>query len=305
MKILLTGSNGLLGQKIIDLLLSRPDITFIATAKGENRHPQKDTFIYESVELNEDAKWQSLFETYRPDALIHGGAMTQVDVCEDEREMCDKVNVAAVQGLAQLCKDFGTHLIHVSTDFVFDGKKGYYNEADLPAPVNYYGLSKWKAEQAIFASGAKAAILRTILLYGVTYGLTRSNIMLWVKQSLEQGKKITVVNDQLRCPTLAQDLAWACVETAIRGATGIYHICGPEQMDIVTLAKRVATFWKLDTNLIGEINSETLKQRAKRPPHTAFQLDKAKKDLGYCPHSLEEGLAIVAEELNSFTLIKC
>lgn len=300
MKILLTGSNGLLGQKIIDQLLLRSDITLIATAKGENRHPAQGTFIYESVDLNDAQKWQRIFETYRPDALIHGGAMTQVDICEDEREMCDKVNVDAVALLSALCKQFQTHLIHVSTDFIFDGKKGYYTETDLPAPVNYYGLSKWKAEQAVFASGAKAAILRTILLYGVTYGLSRSNIVLWVKQSLAQGKAITVVNDQSRCPTLAQDLAAACIAAATKGATGIYHICGPEQMNILTLAKRVANFWHLDANLIGEIRSETLKQRATRPPHTAFHLDKARKELDYSPHSLEEGLAIVDAELQTF-----
>lgn len=302
MKILLTGSNGLLGQKIIDQLLLRKDITLIATAKGENRHPEKGKFIYESVDLNDDERWLEVFEQYRPDALIHGGAMTQVDICEDERDACDKVNVEAVRTLAMLCKYFGTHLIHVSTDFIFDGKKGYYNEDDLPAPVNYYGLSKWKAEQAVFAAGAKSAILRTILLYGVTYGLSRSNIVLWVKQSLEQGKKITVVNDQSRCPTLAQDLAWACIQTALLGATGIYHICGPEQMDIVTLAKRAATFWHLDTNLIGEIDSETLKQRAKRPPHTAFHLSKAKQELDYYPRTLEEGLEILTKELKTMTL---
>ncbi len=300
MKILLTGSNGLLGQKIIDDLLLRTDITLIATAKGENRHPAKGSFIYESVDLNDDEKWLEIFENYRPDALIHGGAMTQVDICEDERVMCDKVNVDATTLLSMLCKHFNTHLIHVSTDFIFDGKKGYYTETDLPAPVNYYGLSKWKAEQAVFASGAKAAILRTILLYGVTYGLSRSNIVLWVKQSLEQGKAITVVKDQSRCPTLAQDLAAACIAAAISGATGIYHICGPEQMDIVTLAKRVANFWHLDANLIGEISSETLKQRATRPPHTAFHLGKANMELDYYPRSLEEGLAIVDAELKAF-----
>ncbi len=300
MKILLTGSNGLLGQKIIDLLLTENNITLIATAKGENRHPKQGSFIYESADLNDNQRLEALFAQYSPNAVIHGGAMTQVDICEDEREMCDKVNVEATQNLAHLCKKYKAHLIHVSTDFIFDGEKGYYHETDLPAPVNYYGLSKWKAEQAIFATGANAAILRTILLYGVTYGLSRSNIVLWVKQSLEQGKKITVVNDQSRCPTLAQDLAAACIQAALRKATGIYHICGPERMDILTLAKRVARFWKLDENLIGEIDSATLKQRAKRPPHTAFYLDKAQKDLGYKPHSLEEGLAIVAEEIKIF-----
>lgn len=301
MKIILTGSNGLLGQKIIDQLLNDTSITLIATAKGENRHPIQHGYIYKSMDLTDAAGWEALMKQHQPDVILNAGAMTQVDVCEDEKAMCDAVNVTAVATLCALCKTYGAHLIHVSTDFIFDGEKGaYYNEEDLPNPVNYYGLSKWKAEQVIAATGVDAGILRTILLYGVIHGLSRSNIVLWVKQSLEQGKKITVVGDQSRCPTLAEDLATACISAAKLKAKGIYHISGPEQMSILTLAKRVAKFWQLDESLIGEIDSISLNQRAKRPPHTGFSLEKARKELKYNPHTLEEGFAILQQQLQSF-----
>lgn len=302
MRIILTGSNGLLGQKIVTLLANKADIELIASAKGENRLPLQGGYTYEDADLTDKARWEQLFAQYRPDVLISSGAMTQVDVCEDEREMCDRVNVEAVAHFCQLCKQYGTHLVHISTDFIFDGEKtdGYYDEADTPNPVNYYGLSKLKAEEVIAKAGVNVAILRTILLYGVVGGLSRSNIVLWVKQSLEAGKRITVVNDQMRCPTLAEDLTAATVSAALRKATGIFHVCGPERMTILALAKRVARFWKLDESLIGEIDSPSLNQRAKRPPRTAFRLDKAQKLLGYQPHGLEEGLAILDEQLAAY-----
>jgi dTDP-4-dehydrorhamnose reductase len=301
MKIILTGSNGLLGQKIMDQLLQDPEVNLIATAKGENRYPIQTGYQYESVDLTDAARWKTIFEKYQPDVIINGGAMTQVDVCEDEKSLCDAINVGSVAILCDLCKTFGTHLIHVSTDFIFDGEKGeLYKEEDLPQPVNYYGMSKWKAEQVIAASGVNAAILRTILLYGVVHGLSRSNIVLWVKQSLEQGKKITVVEDQSRCPTLAEDLATACISAAKLTAKGIYHISGPEQMSVINLARRVAKFWHLDDTLISEIDSLSLNQRAKRPPHTGFNLEKAQKTLQYYPHTLEEGLAILDKQLQQY-----
>ena len=302
MKLLLTGSNGLLGQKIIDIVVQHPHITLIATAKGVSRYSSTDKFIYEEADLSNSEQLVALFLKHQPDVVIHGGAMTQVDVCEDEREMCDKINVDAVKVLIALCEAYEAHLIHVSTDFIFDGTKpdGYYAENDTPNPVNYYGLSKLKAEEAIQKSSIKWTIIRTILLYGVVYGLSRSNIVLWVKNSLEQGKKITVVADQSRCPTLAEDLAAACVSAAIKKAEGIYHVCGPEKMNMFELAHRVATFWKLDASLISAINSETLNQRAKRPPQTAFDLTKTRHDLDYNPHSLEEGFAVLEEQLKAW-----
>ncbi|GAB4421263.1 MAG: dTDP-4-dehydrorhamnose reductase [Bacteroidia bacterium] len=295
--ILLTGSNGLLGQKIVSLLAGRPDTTLIATARGDNRHPLRTGYIYEDADLTEATRWQALFETYRPDVLIHTAAMTLVDVCEDDHVGCDAINVDAVATLVALCRQYDTHLVHISTDFVFDGAAGPYRESDVPNPVNYYGLSKLRAEQLILDSGLPAAILRTILLYGATPAMSRSNIVLWVKSSLEAGKSIQIVNDQWRSPTLAEDLAAASVLAADQRARGIYHISGPDWLGVHELAYRVADFWQLDASLISETRSDLLRQRAMRPPRTGFVLDKARYELGYRPHLLDEGLALLHTQL--------
>ena len=166
------------------------------------------------------------FEEFQPTDLIHTAAMTQVDACEDDKEQCIKINVEAVENLANLCKEFQTRLIHISTDFVFDGKNGPYKEDDEPNPISFYGDSKLKAEQVIEKSGADHAILRTMLLYGITPDMSRSNIVLWARKSLMEEQAIRVVNDQVRCPTLAEDLASASVAAVMKEAKGIYSYFG-------------------------------------------------------------------------------
>ncbi len=296
-RILLTGSNGLLGQKLVSLLAERPQIKLIASSRGINRHALRGGYHYEPLDLLDPKGWATLFQDMQPTELIHSAAMTLVDQCETDRKTCDQYNVEAVKMLVDLCKTHGTRFIHISTDFIFDGAQGPYREEDLPNPVNYYGGAKLRAEQLIQESGLSWAILRTMLLYGITPAMSRSNIVLWAKKSLEEGQTIRVVNDQFRCPTLAEDLASGTLAALMKQAKGIYHISGPEMMSISSLVRKVAAHWSLDENLIEEIESHTLQQAAKRPPKTGFIILKAQTELGYQPHSLVQGLSIVDRQI--------
>jgi dTDP-4-dehydrorhamnose reductase len=225
--------------------------------------------------------------------------MTNVDACESNQEACEKLNVTAVASLATLCKEFNIQLVHLSTDFIFDGADGPYSEDDSPNPLSFYGQSKWKAEQVIVASGCTYAILRTIIVYGVAAAMSRSNIVLWAKNALEKGETISVVNDQWRMPTLAEDLAAACIAAVQKEAQGVFHVSGKDLMNMVELVQQVADFWHLDRTLIKPINSASLNQAAKRPPKTGFVLAKAISQLGYQPHSFIEGLALVDAQLKA------
>ncbi|MEO0468633.1 MAG: NAD(P)-dependent oxidoreductase [Bacteroidota bacterium] len=296
-RIILTGSNGLLGQKIVPLLASLPNVSLLATSRGPDRHPLQSGYTYTDIDLTDHTAWETLFKDFQPTDVINSAAITQVDLCETEKEICDAVNVHAVSNLVKRCQEHRSRLLHISTDFVFDGQNGPYRETDQPNPVNYYGHSKWQAEQLILKSGISHVILRTMLLYGVSVGMSRSNIVLWAKKSLEEGKDIRVVDDQLRCPTLVEDLALATVTAAMRQVEGIYHISGAEPMPIIDIAYAVADYWKLDRNLISKIDSPSLNQAARRPPITGFIIDKARKDLDYQPHSLQEGFALVNQQL--------
>jgi dTDP-4-dehydrorhamnose reductase len=191
------------------------------------------------------------------------------------------------------------HLIHLSTDFIFNGTHGPVTEEETPEPLSYYGHSKWKAEQLVMQQANSWAVARTVLVYGIVSDMSRSNIVLWAKGALESGKTINVVCDQFRTPTLAEDLASGCALIADKKAQGIFNISGRDYMSVFDLVYKVATYWKLDKSLLNMSTSEGIKQPAKRPPITGFILDKAIKELGYKPHSFEEGLAVLDQQLKA------
>ena len=295
--ILTTGSNGLLGQKLTEKILTEGRVKLVATSKGINRYPVKAGYEYAEMDILNPQQVSEVIDKYQPDAIIHTAAMTNVDTAEADKELCYQLNVVAVQNLLSLCEEKNIQLIHLSTDFVFDGEEGPYKEDDPVNPVSYYGESKVLAEEIIKKSTANWVVIRTILVYGITSDMSRSNIVLWAKGALEKGLPINVVNDQWRMPTLAEDLAEACLLAVEKKAKGIYHVSGKDYMSIVDLVRKVADYWVLDQSIISEISSESLNQTAKRPVRTGFVLDKTIRELGYNPHSFEEGLKIVDEQI--------
>jgi dTDP-4-dehydrorhamnose reductase len=296
-KILITGSNGLLGQKIVKMLIDKNAAKVIATSNGSNRLSYQEGYEYYPLDITNEKDVMSLIEKVKPDTVINTAAMTNVDACETDHELCWKVNVEGVKNLINACEKVKAHLIHLSTDFIFDGLNGPYKEDDSPNPLSYYGKSKLEAENLVKHSSPRWTIIRTIIIYGIADNMSRSNVVLWAKGALEKGQKINVVDDQFRSPTLAEDLAQACISAALKRATGIYHISGKEIMSIYQLVERVADFFTLDKNLISKVRSDSLNQPAKRPPYTGFIIEKAEKELDYKPHTLEQGLKILKEQL--------
>jgi dTDP-4-dehydrorhamnose reductase len=295
-RILVTGANGLLGQKLTAILQRDPAVHTIATSKGKLSYDlEKGTHL--ELDISDASQVNQVLQETRPEIVINTAAMTQVDLCETERELCWKSNVEAVKHLIASCQKANIHLIHVSTDFIFDGTRGPLDETEKPAPVNFYGESKLEAEKLLQNSSISWCILRTVLVYGVTRDMSRSNIVLWVKKSLEEGKAIQVVNDQWRTPTLAEDLAEGCYLAAKKKAKGIYHISGKDLLSPYDIAIQTAEFFKLDKSLISPSDSTKFKQPARRPLKTGFIIDKAREILGYEPHSFKDGLAIVASQI--------
>jgi len=299
MKILITGSNGLLGQKLVHQLKADETVELIATARGENRLNDQNGYRYYSMDISDLSSILEVFEAEKPEVVIHTAAMTHVDQCEQDKEGCLKLNVEAVQYMIAACSKYQSHLVHLSTDFIFEGNEGPLDEDAIPAPISFYGESKLRAEQLIQASSLSHAILRTVLVYGVAENMSRSNIVLWAKGALAKGAPINVVNDQYRTPTLAEDLAQGSILAAKQKAQGIYNISGPDFFNIIDMVKEIARFWGLDESLINEVSSDTLNQPAKRPPKTGFKIDKAKRELGYVPHNFQEGLSLVDKQINA------
>lgn len=296
MKILLTGANGLLGQKLLTLLQNQDDIDLLATSRGASRFLHKN-IAYESLDIENREQVRDVVDRFKPDVLIHTAAMTNVDTCEKDREGCWKANVTAVEHLLEAAEHHNTFFIHLSTDFIFSGDDGPYAEEAEAQPVNYYGESKLASEEVVKKAKTPWAIVRTVLVYGITPGLSRSNIILWVKDGLENGKPLQIVDDQVRSPTLAEDLAAGCLLVARKRAEGIWHISGKDILTPYEMAIKTADFFELDKSFINRTDSTRFTQPAKRPPKTGFIISKAIEQLGYRPHSFEEGIALLAEQI--------
>ena len=289
-KVVITGSNGLLGQSLLKLLLQEKDTYKVfGFSRGENRSG-RDDFSYVSIDITNEENLKETLLDIQPDFIINTAAMTQVDDCEGNKEACDLLNVTVVKWLAEISDEINAHLIHLSTDFIFDGIKGNYKETDTPNPLSYYGLSKLKSEEILLNSKINYTILRTILVFGKVYDMSRSNIVLWVKSMLEKGKEITIVDDQFRTPTYVEDLALACKISMDKKATGIFNISSNELLSVYEIAQQIADAFHLDKSLIKPISTSTLNQTAPRPAKTGFDLSKTNKVLEFYPKSFKEDL---------------
>lgn len=291
MKILITGANGLLGQHLLKLLLEK-NHRVIATSKGPSRLPftQNDQYTYLQLDVTDGPQVNQTILHFHPDVILHCAAMTQVDACEENKIDCWNVNVTATRFVLDAAKEIKARFIFLSTDFVFDGLHGPYAEDAQTNPVNYYGSSKLGAEKAVVESGLNWTIIRTVLVTGNPLNGTRKNIITWVKDKLERGEKIRMVDDQFRTPTFVEDLATGIVLALEKNAQGIYHISGKDPLTPYHIAIETARILQLDESLIEKTDSPSLSHLALRPPRTGFVIKKAQADLGYQPRSFAESL---------------
>jgi len=290
MKILVTGANGLLGQCLVGLLLQE-GYSMVATGRGPSRLPAATAAkcVYYDVDITDEWAVHELFVNEAPELVVHAAAMTQVDECQLHQERCEAVNVKATAQLVLEAEAMSRHFIYISTDFVFDGQNGPYAEDDVQNPISWYGFTKVQAESVVETSEIAWTIVRTCLVYGDTPG-GRSNIISWVKQSLEAGKAIKVVSDQWRTPTYVEDLARGILLVIQKNATGVYHISGRDRLSPYAMALETAALAGLDASLIERVDASVFSQPAKRPPVTGFDITKAVTELGYEPLTFAEGL---------------
>lgn len=290
MKILITGSNGLLGQKIVKQLLKR-NISFLATSNGKNRNTDCPDTHYQPMDICNAHQVNEIVTAFRPTHIIHTAAMTNVDACELNPEECRQINVVGTENTFRAAIAISAHFQLLSTDFVFDGVKGNYSEEDEAGPLSSYAQSKVDAEDLLLKGNySNYSVVRTIIVYGNGINLSRSNLFLWAKDALPKGESMNIVDDQFRAPTWADDLAWGCIRICELNETGIYHLSGPETYSIYEIVEKIARFYGYPTTGLNKIASSTLNQPAKRPPRTGFNLSKAKRILNYQPKTIEETL---------------
>ncbi len=290
MKVLVTGANGFLGYYLVEQLLAK-NIPVTATGKGECRLPftHDKNFQYLEMDFTNPFSVHDVFENVKPDVVVHSGAMSKPDECESNQILAYLVNVEGTVQLLINAADSKSFFVFISTDFVFDGERGMYNEDDIPNPVNYYGRTKLEAEEAVKDYEFEWAIVRTVLVYGKNHS-GHNNILKIVKEKLEKGEEYSVVDDQLRTPTYVEDLAKGIVSIIEKKATRIFHLSGKDILTPYQMAIKAAEYLQLDSSVIKRVTADSFSQPAKRPLKTGFIIDKARKQLNYDPLSFEEGL---------------
>ena len=293
-RILITGANGMLGQRtIFNLALAKNYELLGVSLEDEAVFSNVD---YKCVDLTNRDDFKQVVYNFCPDFIINTAAFTNVDLSETERETAWKVNVKGVEYVAEAARVIDAHVIHISTDYVFDGKRGPYSEKSRTNPLGYYGRTKLASENVLKTSGVFNTIIRTNVLFGIAD--SRPDFVRWVVSSLRAGKKIRIVTDQINNPTFIDDLVQAISKIIEFKKYGLYNIGGREFLSRYDFTIKIADYFQLDKSLIKKIVTEDLNQPAKRPLKSGLLTIKAESEFGFKPHSIEESLAIMKKELS-------
>lgn len=295
-RVLLTGGNGLLGQKLTEIFSQSSAYSVTVTSSQEQSVFGTDSVSYRRLDVADRKAVTSVFEEIQPEVVVNCAAITNVDACETNRETAWNVNVRGVENLIQSAKLAGAKIVQVSTDYVFDGKSGPYAESDRPNPICYYGRTKLASENLIHASGVQHAVVRTMILYGYGRKL-KPNFVTWLVGELRAGKGVRIVDDQMGNPTLADDLAFGILKIIELRRSGLYHISGPELLSRHDFAVRAAKAFDLDRKLIQRVKTASLAQPAPRPLKSGFIMLKASVDLSLSPCGVDRGLSILKNQM--------
>ena len=293
MKLLVTGASGLLGSKIVKSATQSGHNVFSGYVNHlpKNGEPLK-------LDLNNFNSVQKIIKQTKPDTIIHCAALTDVDICETNRDLAKTINIDGTKSVAKAANNIGAFLIFVSTDYVFDGLKGNYTEEDEPKPVNFYGYSKLLGEKAVADNTKDFLITRVSVIYGDTPASGKTNFALWLIKNLLANKEVKILVDQFVSPTLNTNAAEMLLEACEKRLNGIYHMSGASRSSRYDFAINLAEKLNLDKNLIKKTRIEEIHWKAPRPKDSSLNILKAQNTLKTKPMRLNEALIRLKEELN-------
>ena len=292
MRLLITGGSGLLGSKIASIAVRKGYETYT----GYNNH-EATNGIPVKLNICNKREVDKAFEKVKPNAVINAAALTNVDKCEEDKELARRVNIEGIKNIAEASEHHNAFLVHVSTDYVFSGEEGMYKESDEPKPINYYGLTKLEAEKIVTSSNLEWCITRPSVIYGATPAAGKDNFALWVLNKLKNREHMRIITDQWVSPTLNTNLAEMILEIIERKLTGTYHLAGATPLDRYEFTTRIAETFQLDRALIFPSTSNEMKWLAKRPKNTSLNVEKASKKLDNKPLKIREALNMLKEEM--------
>lgn len=292
-KILVIGANGFTGRRILNDLCHKSTYHVVGSSFRDDLYASANHRSYDFIraDIRNKDELNLLFANARPDVVINTSALSVPDYCETHHEEAYLTNVDAVKQMAILCNQYGSRLIHLSTDFVFEGSANrLYTETDTPCPVNYYGFTKWESEQQVIAHCPNHAIARVAIVYGNALPGQHGNIFQLAANRLRSGEILRVVSDQWRTPTFVGDASRGTELLIESSVNGIFHITGKECLTIADIAYRVADFLKLDQTLIHPVTTQEMCEATPRPMFSGLSIEKAENMIDYHPYSINEGL---------------
>lgn len=293
--VLITGSNGLLGQTLASIFSREGDYKVVVSSI-ENLPAIDYGYTYHQLDITNKDQVKNLVADIKPEIIINAAAMTNVDLCETERELCWKLNVDAVKHLIIASRIVNAKVVHYSTDYVFDGMNGPYIEEDIPNPVSFYGRSKLASENALVSSGIDYLIIRTMVLYGVGVNI-KPNFAIWLIDKLKNEQPVNIVTDQIGNATIVDDLAFGTLRLLERNKTGLYNIAGEDILSRYDFTLKMCEVFGFDKRLVLPLLTKELNQPAPRPTNSGLITLKARSELGLNFMSSLEGLRLLKSQL--------
>jgi len=291
LKLLITGASGLYGSKLAQTALAKGMEVYSSDVQSLSVFGNFVKLDVTGKELVEDA-----FKKIKPHVVVHAATLTDVDKCETNKELAWKINVEGTKNIVDAASKVGSFLIYISTDYVFNGESGRYKENDKPDPINYYGLTKLKAEE-IVKTQPEYFIARPSVIYGSTPAAGKVNFALWLIETLRRGERVKIVTDQWNTPTLNSNLAEMTLEVAERKLTGVYHLCGATRVSRLEFSQMIADAFGLDKSLIDPVLSAQFTWPAKRPADSSLDTSKAQSNLKNKPLTMPDALDRLKKEL--------
>ncbi|HBB26012.1 MAG TPA: dTDP-4-dehydrorhamnose reductase [Bacteroidetes bacterium] len=290
--ITIVGAGSTTGAALIPMLLEETDekLQLLSSRPLAYDHERVQMHV---VNVRDKNVLKQTIMAAMPQMVINLAAMTNVDKCESERQMAWDLNVTLVENLARITRVLDAKMVHISTDYVFDGTKGPYTETSVPNPINYYGKSKLAGENICVAGNANSLVIRTNVIYGPPR--ERPDFVRWVLDALDSQTPIRVVDDQIGNPTYVDDLAEVIMRLGMSRRTGLYHAGGADFLSRYDFALKIAEFFKLDPSIISRVTTAELAQPARRPLRLGLISLKAETDLRMRLRGVDSGLTSIRQ----------
>lgn len=290
MKFLVTGSAGLVGRQVVK------DLTESSEKIYSCYHNSKPEFgIPTPLDLLNPENIAKVIEKIKPDVIIHLAAMTNVDLCEKEKDLALKINAKATEIISKQAAKHNSFFVYVSTDYVFDGEKGMKKENDSTNPIDHYGKSKLEGENAVRDLASSWCIARTSTPFGIHP--QKKSFPLFVIENLQAKKEIHVVTNQYTSPTYVPNLSKMIIEVATRQIVGILHVASATRISRYEMAEMIADKLSLDKKLLKPTTINEMNWIAKRPKDSSLDVSKAFSILNEKPQAIEQSLDCFIQEL--------